>query len=189
MFDWRNLLRARWPYLVVGILLGFTGGYRLYRPRAVHITEGKAPEERLKDGSVLLARDPDAKLPGPPKVLPPGAKVTRTARLEFLPTVGTSGSPLPADIDINLLEMPDGSGRILVSSSTGTITGGIDIPRKPTRPELKWAAGGMYSPGQRSYGVFADRDLGPWRVGLEVVQTQVQGLRSIDAWVKVGIRF
>lgn len=188
--DYRNLLRVYWPYLALGITLyglGITTGYKLYRPRSVKVAEGRAPGETLKDGSKLLPRDPTAKLPLP-KVLPKDAKVERTVRLEFQPTAETLGSGHPAVIDLNVLSMPDGTTRILANSSSGEVSG-IDIPREPAKPELKWAAGGMYSPVQKSYGVYADRDLGPLRLGLAVVQTQVQGLRSVDIWVKVGMRF
>lgn len=184
-----EILRKYWAPLASGLVCFALGLSLGYRPTKGGAPDGKAPGEILKNGSLLLSRDPDAKVPSLPKVLPKGAKVERTVRVNYLPTAGTSGSSLPAEIDLNVLSMPDGSTRILAETTTGTITGGIDIPRAAAVPDLKWSAGGLYSPVQKTYGVFCDRDIGPWRVGLAVVQTQVQGLRSVDAWVKVGLRF
>jgi hypothetical protein len=181
---WRQALGA-----ALFFALGLSVGYRLYRPKPVTAKEAFAPEIRQKDGSLVLTRDPNAKVPGPPKVIPKGAEVIRSAQVLYLPTGVTPGSRLPDEIDLHLMKMPDGTERILAESPTGTIVGGMDIPRKPATPDLKWAAGGMYGPVQKTYGVFVDRDLGPWRVGLEVTQTQLQGLRSVDIWVKVGLRF
>jgi len=42
------------------------------------------------------------------------------------------------------------------------------------------------SPITRGYGVFVDRDLGPFRVGAEVNQSESYGL---DFRIKAGLRF
>lgn len=190
--DVREILKQHWrPLALAGsmFLLGLTTGYRVYGPKPITTGEKAAPAETLSNGSLLIRRDPDAKIPSLPKVLPEGAKVTRTVRLEFVPLPEIPGPRPPVEIDLNVLKMPDGTTRILAETTQGKIVGGVDIPREPARPTPKWAAGGMYSPGQKTWGAFLDRDLGPMRVGLEVTQTSLQGFRSVDAWVKVGVRF
>src|SRR3989304_5657602 len=72
--------------------------------------------------------------------------------------------------------------------SNGEILAGVDIPVESARPvsEPKWAAGLTMSPITRGYGVFVDRDLGPFRVGAEVNQSESYGL---DFRIKAGLRF
>lgn len=99
----------------------------------------------------------------------------------------------PVKVDLSLVRMKDQSRRVVASSPDGSIVGGVDIPVEPivTAKVLKWAAGGLYDPINRTWGGFVDRDLGPLRLGVEGVQLQpaANATRTWAAQVRVGIRF
>lgn len=175
--------------LVVGMVLGLLIGWRLWRPSAP-VIEGPAAAVALpKTGAIAIERDPKAAVP--PKVsaaakeLNPKAKLTRAATLTVQPTqVGCA----PVTVDLGTVAMPDHTERLVARSDGATITGGIDIPIATAQvvKEMKWAAGASYSPVDRAYGVFIDRDLGPFRLSAELRQSTAQGVTAV---FRAGVRF
>ncbi len=94
----------------------------------------------------------------------------------------------PVAVDLSLVRMPDKSRRVVASSPDGEVIGGVDIPierRTEPRP-LKWAAGATYDPIDRTWGGFVNRDLGPFRLGVEAHQERPTGAA---ARVMVGVRW
>lgn len=108
------------------------------------------------------------------------------------PAAGNRAPPCecaPVTVDLGLIRMPDKSRRVVATATGGTILSAIDIPlESPSYPKsLKWAVGVTvsYDMSQgRALGGFVDRDLGPFRVGLELSQRD-----GGTATVKAGIRF
>jgi hypothetical protein len=104
------------------------------------------------------------------------------------PAAGCSCAPVT--VDLGLVRMPDRTRRVVATSRDGQLLGGVDIPIDSlaiARPR-HWAAGATVAftnTGQRHYGAFVDRDLGPLRLGVEV------GQRDGGAAVvlRAGIRF
>jgi len=94
----------------------------------------------------------------------------------------------PVTVDLSLVRMPDKTRRVVASSPTGQILSGIDIPiESPTIPRtLLWAIGGTYSfDGAHRFGGFVDRDIGPFRLGVEAFQSPT----GWTAQARAGIRF
>lgn len=93
----------------------------------------------------------------------------------------------PVTVDLSLVRMPDKTRRVIASSPDGKILSGIDVPisvpgDSPAR--TPWAAGISFSTDRR-FGGFLDRDLGPFRIGVEAFQ-------STNGWTaqaRAGIRF
>ena len=55
--------------------------------------------------------------------------------------------------------------------------------------ELRWSAGGVYGTAQ-TLGGYVERDLGPFRVGLDIVRRQLAGGQyTLEAVGRAGIRF
>lgn len=98
----------------------------------------------------------------------------------------------PVTVDLSLVEMPDKSQRLVASSPDGNILGGVDTPVRDAAPipdPKLWAAGAMISTRQ-NLGVWIDRDFDFLRVGsqLNTVGNE-SGVRGVEAWGKVGIKF
>ena len=204
---------------VTGTATGLTFGWKLWRPAKKTIVEKQAPEVKQKDGSLIIQRDPNAKIEHKNEV-PEGAVVEREVKVVVSPgqlpegTTGTLGS-LPVDeagraaatvlpnpsskvtIFLTLVKMKDGTRRVIASSPNGTIdSASIDIPTQPiinveTKP-LKWTAGAIYgqdSEGGTSKGVFLDRKVG-WAVaGAEVARVSSKPMQGWDVRLKFGISF
>jgi len=177
----------------------FTGAYFFYRP-APPKPEVYAPAAKQSDGSIILERKPDPKLRAKLQ-LPKGGKLEREMSVTVKPKqpVLTNSTAMiraadcppcpPVTVDLDLVKMPDDSRRVIAKSPDGEIINAVDIPvepAKPPAPELKWAAGPAWNPVSRKFGAWADRDLGPFRVGVQVNQGEVKGF---DYWVKAGVRF
>lgn len=98
----------------------------------------------------------------------------------------------PVTVDLSLVEMPDSSQRVVASSPDGVILGGVDIPVRDAEPQPEpklWAVGAAISTRQ-NLGVWIERDLGFLRLGAEANTTgNESGVRSVEIWGKVGIRF
>lgn len=98
----------------------------------------------------------------------------------------------PVTVDLSLVEMPDKSQRVVASSPNGNILGGVDIPvrdAEPTPEPKLWAVGAAISTRQ-NMGVWVERDLGFLRLGAEANTTgNESGVRGVELWGKVGIRF
>lgn len=92
----------------------------------------------------------------------------------------------PVQVDLSLVRMPDKTRRVVASSPTGTILSGIDVPLEPVSvPRVRpWAAGVLYTADSK-LGAFLDRDLGPFRLGVETYQTPT----GWGAAARAGIRF
>lgn len=176
----RNLIIAA---IVAAAAAALFVGWKLWHKEPV--METWSAEQRQADGSVMLERKPDAKAK-PAHEVPKDSKVERVVKLE----VKSKEKPdCPSiDVDLSLVRLPDETRRVIASSSNGEILAGVDIPVESARPvsEPKWAAGLTMSPITRGYGVFVDRDLGPFRVGAEVNQSESYGL---DFRIKAGLRF
>lgn len=193
----------RWLPSLACLLLGLLIGWWLWHPKAAPV-ESAAPAIILKGGGQVLQRQPSAPVPQIIKQAVqqlPGAKLERAAVISVKPklapaTAATSPGTIststcaPMDVDLGYVSMPDGTHRIIATSSDGTITGGMDIPTQPTMlpASTKWAAGALYDAVDKRYGGFIDRDVGPFRVGLEVLQP-IAGQHSFTAVARIGIRF
>jgi hypothetical protein len=177
------------------------------------VVEPPAPSIRHADGSLVLERKPDAKPPSAPHALPKGAKEERRVSVVVKPAKGhvvqtnekdhfsepgnmvTDRFPPidscdcpPVQVALSLVKMPDNTRHVVASSPNGQILSGIDIPiESPKIPRtLRWAIGGTYSyDGAHRFGGFIDRDLGPFRLGVETFQTQT----GWTAQARAGIRF
>ena len=195
-----------------GLLAGLLGGWCLWSsvPETV---EPPAPSVRQVDGSLVLERKPDATPPKAPHALPKGAKEERRISVVVKPPKGTTPSksggslgnqvassevpgappPEPCDcppvqVDLSLVRMPDKTRRVVASSPTGQILSGIDVPIESAKilRVLPWAIGCTYSyDGAHRFGGFVDRDLGPFRLGVEAFQSQT----GWTAQARAGIRF
>ena len=165
-----------------------------------------------RDSSVVLARSGAAPDSAPPHLLPKGSKEVRRVHVVAQPSRGVVVHPAGTDeaarlaassdrtaavdscdcpaveVDLSLVRMPDKTGRVIASSPSGNILSGIDFPLEPLggmpagRP---WAAGISFDSDLR-LGVFVERDLGPFRIGLDASANSRSGVNS-KAWA--GIRF
>lgn len=179
------------------VALGIFIGWKLYQPDAV--IETPKAETRQADGSVILARDPDAK-PSAPKPKLPDGKHERTTVVTVKPKPQPKPEPVKPGPDgfcpaakecpaltvrLDVVRQDDGR-RVIASSPDGEIVGGIDVPLEPmvTPKQAPWAAGITYGSdrsGNKAVGGFVDRDLGPFRVGIEADKE--------SARVRLGLRF
>ena len=178
---------------VVLVLATLLAGWYLYGPKPP-VPETYAPEARQADGSLVLERKPSATAK-PKQVVPQGAKVERVVELTVQPTApapsadGQVVAPCPpVQVDLSLVKMPDDSRRVIASSPNGEVLTGVDIPVEPVRSQRipVWAAGVTANPIDKLYGVFLDRDLGPFRLGAEINQT---GTDALEVRLKAGVRF
>lgn len=93
----------------------------------------------------------------------------------------------PVTVDLSLVRNKDRTHRVVASSPNGQILSGLDIPIDAPSAiprALPWAAGITMST-DRKFGGFLDRDIGPFRMGVEAFQTTT----SWTAQVRAGIRF
>jgi hypothetical protein len=208
---WKDTVRASGPVawalvkeakqeiliLVVGIMLGLAGGWRLWKPGLKPRPETYAASTTQKDGSVQLERKPDPAAK-PAHEVPKGAVVERIVRVVVRPASAVPEIPVlpssasgpgapdlahlepaspstgcpPVRVDLTLVRLQDQSRRVIASSPDGQVVGGVDIPVEAAKPirDLKWAAGVSYNPGEKTYGAFVDRDAAFLRLGLEANQ-------------------
>lgn len=180
--------------------LGLLVGWKLWHPKPA-VVQVYHPEIRQKDGSVALEVKPDAAAK-PLMVLPKGAVVDRQGNITVSPVQpvaipqipGSSGMALPPQpslqpvkspcppvkIDWTLVTMPDQQQRMIFRSEGSEITG-VDIPVRNAAPVkvLRNAAGISYNPWDKTYGVFAERDYGPIRVGVEALQKKIPTIPGV----------
>lgn len=190
MTDARKMVIAFTLYTAFVFAGGLAAGYRLYHSES--ISEGSAPQVKQKDGSVVLKRAPDAKPDAPAPKLP--GKVERTVVVKVKPKPEKKEPTKPDQsglcpvlecpaltVRLDLIQQDEGR-RVVASSPDGDIVGGIDIPIEKwiKRNENHWAAGVTYDTDKKP-GAFLDRDLGPFRVGVEADADVVR--------VRAGIRF
>lgn len=179
-------------FLVVflsGTLLGLFAGWQLWAPTEA-LTETQAPAfqlpptEKAPHGALVLERKPDPAAK-PKQKIPPKHKAERMASV----TVQSAKPDCPpTTVDMTLVRAPDGSQRVITSSPDGPVIGGVDIPVVPAGAvrNLSWAAGVSYAPQHRGFGGWLDRDMGPFRVGVELTQDRMDAL---EVRAKLGVRF
>ena len=184
--------------------LGLTCGWWIYRP-APSRPEPPAVASRQRDGSLVLERTTDpAVLPAKRPIIPAGTKPVRVTTVEIAPTqqemaLGSTQPKCPdVRVDLTTVEDKAGNRRVVASSPDGTVVGGVDVPLIESQPPAdppKWAAGGYYSPLNRGFGGWLQRDVGPFVLGGSggVYQTRGSGTtparNDVDVRVQVGIRF
>lgn len=171
-----------------GVLIGLGVGWWLWSPAPATVETyapaiAQAPTTTSPHGSVVAERKPDANAK-PKHQLPPGATAERVMQ-------ATIASPLtgcPSIVcDATLIQMDDGSRRVIFSSPDGRVQNAVDIPPVNIEPvrATPWAAGASYGT-DATYGGWVDHDLGPLRLGVEIQQTD-QG--TVTARARVGLRF
>lgn len=188
-------MKTRYAILMPFVLIASGMLAFWYVSRLEAVVEIPAPEVKQDDGSVIVERAPDAKAK-PKHKIPKGAKVERAASM----TVQGDGLKMPdgevkpcpqVTVDLSLVREQDGGKRVIASSPDGQIVRAIDIPVETAAPpeELKkWAAGLSWSPAHQTAGVWIERDVMRFRVGVEVNQTRRQEheLTGSEARVRVG---
>ncbi len=184
----------------LGLVVGLGLGWNLWKPGPLR-PETYALEIRQKDGSLILERRPQPLREAIRTVLAPslpqGAVLERlvSATVRPWPTTlpeipaATPGAIVcpPVKVNLALVRMPDQTRRVIASSPDGEVVGGMDIPIEPASVvrDLRNAVG-MSFHGQRTYGLWAERDYGPIRIGADVAQQRVPGGGVTPFW---GIRF
>lgn len=181
--------------VAVGAGLGLALGWQLWRPKP--ILETPAPPIVQKDGSTVLERRPDPTAK-PRNEVPPGAVVERLIEITVtprdLPNLSSPGQTVPLcppmSASLSLVRMPNGTRRVVASSPDGSVSG-VDIPVESAAPvkALRHAAGGSYYPQWGTYGVWAEKDYGPVRVGAEVFRHRAGASLGFAAALRVGLRW
>lgn len=151
---------------------------------------GPAPEARQVDGSLVLERRPPVGPPSAPvHAIPKGGTEVRRVEVSIVPAPAADcPRPPEAHVDLSLVRLADGSQRVVASSPDGEL-GGLDIPLPAAgiMPERRpWAMGASWAL-RNAYGVWADRSVWRFRLGLEV--NAVEGGRDAEARVRVGWEF
>lgn len=177
--------------VALGMVVGLLLGWWLWHPRQAPV-EAAAPEIALPQSNAFVPeRKPSEPVPEPLKAavkeLGQGAKLERAVKLTVQPKGETDCKKV--DLELGVVRMPDNTQRVIARSDDGEIVGGVDIPiaAQPLPRNLKWSAGGAYDVAERRYGIYVDRNFGPFRIGADVMRrTEETGLTVI---VRVGIRF
>lgn len=169
--------------ILLAIILTATGlgaGAMWYFMHPSKVIETAAPEVKQADGSIEIARAPDAKAK-PKQHIPKGAKVERieefTLQGQTPPEIAacTKVKCPPVKVDMTLVRLPDNSKRVVASSPDGQIVSALDIPVETAAPPPdppKWAAGLSYDPIKATPGIWLERDVWRVRVGIEANQTR-----------------
>lgn len=168
--------------LLIGALAGYwLHGTELPRPEST----APAAAVRQEDGSMIAERAPpaaDKPLAPAPHTVPKGMTEERRIAVDVQSKQADCD---PVRVDLSLVR--DGEGRrVIASSPDGTVTQALDIPIGPAlmpAPVRKWAAGGSWNPGDRTYGLWLERDMSRFRLGAEVAQDPRGGLQAA---VRVG---
>lgn len=196
--------------IVVGILIGLAVGWRVWHPEPRQaVIESAAPAAMLRNGVQEIARQPAAPIPeaitAAAKEINPKAKVSRAISFDVkplpigpkptdaVPTANNNAviTPLecaPVHIDAGIVDLPDGSHRVVIKSN-GELSNAIDIPGflPPVVGDLKWAAGALYDVSGHSYGVFVDRDIRRLRIGVDMMKLSPDNTFKVIA--RIGGRF
>lgn len=182
---------------VGGLACGLMLGWMLWRPKPRPV-ETYAPAIIQKDGSLILERKPDPKAK-PEHEVPAGTVVERIMEVTISPREipalvppGVTVQPCPPmRLELSLIRLKDGTRRVIASSHDGEISG-VDIPVESAAPVkmLRNAAGASYYPGERTYGLWIERDFGPTRMGAEIRRLRTpNGSMVLDTGIRVGIRW
>ncbi len=143
-----------------------------------------APARRQPDGSLLARRAAPPSSP-PPHALPRGSRERRRIAVTAQPA--REDSP-PLTLDLSLVEM-DGGQRIVASSPHGEVLAALDMPIVPAdlpAPPRGWAAGASVDLQRQHPGLWLDRDLGRFRVGVDLVMEEHGALQGR---ARLGFRF
>jgi hypothetical protein len=143
------------------------------------------PAVRQPDQSLIAERVPDPDPAPPPHRLPEGSTEVRRVATTARPHEGATD----VRIDWSLIRDDAGGQRVVVSSPDASILGAIDTPIIPAlipAPPRLWAAGVSYDPFNDRPGAWVERDLGPVRVGADLMAGERGGVRAL---VRVGWRF
>lgn len=188
--------RVAWIATVVVAALALAGGWWMWRPAPV--VETVAPAVTQEDGSKILERKPkaDAK---PAHKVPRGAKVERIEQVTVqgqglvMPSGEVKDCP-PVTVDMTVVREADGAKRVIASSPDGQIIAGVDIPVETAAPPPeppKWAAGLSFDPTNQTTGVWMERDLSRFRVGVDLNQTRrgIGGPLGVEARMRIGWTF
>ncbi|MGH8443896.1 MAG: hypothetical protein ACREVL_01460 [Solimonas sp.] len=175
-------------FYVATLLLAFAAGGLL----AIRLMRGELPTPeqtapavavRQADDSLVLARVQQADPGAAPHAIPKGAKEERRIRATVQPKRGDCP---PLRVDLSMLRDGDGR-RVVASSPDGVVTEGSDMPIEavllPSAPK-RWALGVSADPFAETYGLWAERDLGRLRLGVDVNQT-----RERDAQLRLRVGF
>lgn len=167
---------------VLGIVGGLALGWVVWADKPV--PEGPRPEQRQPDTSLVLERRPTDQVPPAPHEIPKGSREERRVSVTIQPAEPCP----PVDVNLSLVRLPEGDARVVASSSSGEVVGGLDVPLQSPRvslelPRATWAAGVTYA-GDRAWGALLHRDIWRFRIGLEVNATRDERAeaRLIAAW-------
>lgn len=182
--------------IVVAVLLvvaSLSGAWYLWKPKKVPDNK-PASAVAQSDGSVVIEKRPDPKHK-PEHKIPSGGKVERDVTVTVKPTAPPVAGKCPdVKVNLSLVRLEDKTKRVVASSPSGAVVGGLDIPVEDAEPlpEPKlWAVGGVAST-RGNYGAFVDRDFGWIRTGVQVNSVKdehTQAVSGLEAWGKIGIRF
>lgn len=169
----------------VATCAGIAIGWKLHGPEQRIALETAKPAIELK-AAMVLARDPAAIAPS--KIVA-AAKKVKGAKLERAALITVKPKQVdctPLNVELGVLKLKDNTQRIVVRSDGATL-GGVDIPLDRSSPRVpKWSAGALVNPIDQTYGAYVDRDLGPFRAGIDLMQDRERGAAII---VRVGVRF
>lgn len=190
----------RWMAAGIFIAVCLVGaGYGISEYLRKPAAETAAPEVKQGDGSTVLKRAPDAKAK-PKHQIPKGAKVERIEEITVLPETPpeiarcTSARGPPVKVDMSIVREADGGRRVIASSQDGQIIAGVDIPVEsaaaPPDPKV-WAAGLSIDPIHQTPGIWLERDLSIFRVGVELNQTRraIGAPLGVEARMRLGVSF
>lgn len=150
-----------------------------YKPAPEVITA--APAIQQKDGSVVIARNPDVNPPRPHKV---SGKPVRDVSVTVQPKQEECD---PVTVDLTLYEDGKGGKRVVASSPDGTVIDGVDIPSTDLASHLEAKRNRIGVAYQRNgYALTASRDYGPLSVGVMLSKEKGRDLRP---WIKAEIIF
>ena len=174
--------------LILGMFLGAAALHLWQKPEQV--VETPAAEAVQKDGSRVLERTATTPKARPAHALPKGGKAERKISVDVQPE--RADCPL-CKVDLTLVRMPDDSRRVVASSTTGTILGGLDVPILPIEVDRDhpWAAGISRGTSGESWGVWLDRDFKMLRIGTEInkIETDTNRDDKYEARIKLGLIF
>lgn len=165
--------------LCSGLLMGAFLGWHLHPPPPA-VAEDLRPvaARRQQDGSFVVARGAvPATPPPPPHALPRGAREERRIAVTVQPR--RDGCP-PVSLDLSLLQV-DGGRRVLASSPDGEVTQALDLPLEAAfvpPPPRHWAAGASLDVHGERPGLWLERDLGRFRVGVDLLMDEGGALQG-----------
>ena len=191
-----KLNRKLWWMPALGVIIGASIALGRWWAKPTAVVEPAAPAVQQTDGSRVLARAPNATAKAKHQT-PPDSKLERVVAVTVQPDAqpAASGKPCPPlEVDLSLVRLPDDTRRVVASSPDGQVVGGVDIPvaaaALPPEPPA-WAAGLSMNPTHQTLGVWLERDLSRFRVGVELNQARraVDSPLNVEARVRIGWRF